>query len=59
MIVYRCPNKEEGYHDKETMGFVRTDFLRYDVESNHPDVCIDRFRRLVFYSFKIGGIIKC
>lgn len=59
MIVYRCPKTKEGYYDKETMGFIRTDFLWYDVEIGHLDVRIDRFRRLVFYSFKIGGIIKC
>lgn len=59
MIVYRCPKTKEGYYDKETMGFIRTDFLWYDVEISHLDVRIDRFRRLVFYSFKIGGIIKC
>ena len=39
------------------MGFIGTDFLWYDVESDHLDVRIDRFRRLVFYSFKIGGHI--
>lgn len=59
MIIYRCPKKEEGYHDKETMDFIGTDFLWYDVEIGHLDVCIARFHRLVFYSFKIGGIIKC
>lgn len=59
MIVYRCPKTKERYHDKETMGVIRADFLWYDVEIGHLDVCIDRFRRLVFQSFRIGGIIKC